>query len=92
MLKLTASQDVSEFLASADKVEARSVLGAVETEDLVSMTLVTTADDTIKGYVGNIASGAFFDDATLKALSLGSSVISIGSDAFYYNTKKTRAK
>lgn len=84
MSKLTTSQDISQFLASANKVEARGILDTIETEDLVGLTLIVQADDTVNGYVGDIGSSAFAYDSTLKGLSIGSSVTSIGSQAFRY--------
>jgi len=82
MTKLTASQDVSQFLASANKTEAVNVLGGIKTENLLGSTLIIQADDTVKAYLGNIGSNAFNGQSTLKGLSLGSSVTSIGIDAF----------
>ena len=82
MSKLTASQDISQFLASADKVEAADILEAIKTENLLNQTLIIQADDTVKGYVGNIGDEAFDNQTTLKGLSLGSSVTIIGDYAF----------
>ena len=84
MAKLTTSQDISEFLDTANKAEAVDVLEAVKTENLVASTLIVQANDTVKGYLGNIANNAFESQSGLKGLSLGSSVTTIGSNAFYY--------
>ena len=89
MAKLTASQDVSEFLASANKTEAASVLEAIKTENLVASTLIVQANDTVKAYLGNIGSNAFYDQGTLKGLSLGCSVTLIGDYAFQICTGLT---
>ena len=78
MAKLTTSQDISEFLDSANKAEAVGILEDVKTENLVASTLIVQADDTVKGYLGDIGSGAFNYQSTLKGLSLGSSVTTIG--------------
>jgi len=83
MAKLTASQDISQFLASANKTEAVGVLEAIKTENLLASTLIVQSNDTVKAYLGNIAASAFVNQTTLKGLSLGSSVTTIGSNAFY---------
>ena len=82
MAKLTASQDISQFLASANKTEAVGVLEAIKTENLLASTLIVQSDDTVKAYLGDIGSSAFYDQGTLKGVSLGYSVTSIGAYAF----------
>jgi hypothetical protein len=84
MTKLTASQDVSQFLASANKTEAVNVLGGIKTENLLGSTLIIQADDTVKAYLGDIGYSQFIGQSTLKGLSLGSSVTTIGNYAFEF--------
>jgi len=89
MTKLTASQDISQFLASANKTEAVGVLEAIKTENLLASTLIVQSNDTVKAYLGNIGSSAFYNQGTLKGLSLGYSVASIGAYAFQICTGLT---